>query len=85
MGISDTMIYGLVSGALVISFSLVFFAIKTWIKGINEKFTTLFNKFDILLMKIEKMIDEDEFKDLEKRVRNIENSMNQCENCKFNK
>lgn len=78
-------IFWIITGATSLSFVIAFFFVKQWVTGINEKFTKLFERIDEFLIKMNKLVDEDEFKDLEKRVREIENSMNQCDNCKFNK
>ena len=79
------LLYSLVTGAIVGSLAIVFFALKLFIASVNEKFNTLFCKFDDLLERIGKLVDDDDFRELEKRVREIENTMNKCPNCKKSK
>jgi len=75
------LLYWLVTGAVIGSLSIVFFAVKMFIGNINEKFNTLFCKIDDVLDRIAELVEQKDFKDLEKRVREIEDAMNKCPNC----
>jgi hypothetical protein len=79
---ADKLLYWLVTGVAGISLFFVFFAIKTWVSGINEKFTLLFAKLDTYIEKLSTTAKSEDLRVLEKRVRNIEDKMNRCSNCK---
>ena len=74
-------VFWLVTGACGIGFVGLFFAVKQFVAGITNKFNILFIKIDEILERIRGLIDEDEFDNLEKRVRDVENKMNRCKNC----
>ena len=82
---TSKILFWLITTIAGIGVTIIIFAVRMFISAINEKFNTLFCKFDDLLERIGKLVNDDDFRELEKRVREIENTMNKCPNCKKSK
>ena len=78
---TDKVLFWLITTIAAFGITIIIIAIKLFISSLNEKINTLFSKFNDLLEKINKLVGDDEFIALEKRVREIERKMDKCPSC----
>lgn len=74
-------LFWLITTIAGIGVTIIIIAVRMFISAVNEKINTLFSKFDDLLEKINKLVGDDDFNELEKRVRSIERRMDKCPSC----
>ena len=74
-------VFWIVTGICGVGFVGIFFAIQQFIIGITKKFNLLFIRIEEILEKISNLVENDEFKELEIRVRKMERKMDKCPAC----
>ena len=78
---TEQYVFWMVTGVSGVGLVVIFFAIQQFIMGIAAKFNLLFNRIEDILDRINDLVCNDEFKELETRVRDMEDRMNKCKNC----
>jgi hypothetical protein len=74
-------LFWLITTIAAFGITIIIIGIKIFLAATNEKINTLFSKFDDLLERIGKLVDENDFDNLENRVRKIERKMDRCPSC----
>jgi hypothetical protein len=78
---TDKIVFWLITTLAGLGITIIIIGVKIFLSATNEKINTLFSKFDDLLEKIGKLVNENDFNELEKRVRKIERKMDRCPSC----